>query len=87
MHSTCCKSTGCLDLLVFTGGIGEHSAPIRAAVCQRLGALGLELDLERNRSGETEIERRGSACAIHVIATDEERMVARHAHAVARAPA
>ena len=50
---------GRLDALVFTGGIGEHSAPLRAAVVDGLGVLGLRLDPAANDDGPA--ERRVSA--------------------------
>lgn len=66
---------GGLDGLVFTGGVGENAAPIRAAVLDRLGFLGLTLDAAANAAGGPEISA-GPARAL-VIATDEERIIAR----------
>src|ERR687888_1875527 len=43
---------GGLDALVFTAGVGEHSALVRAAVCERLGHLGVELDRDANESAD-----------------------------------
>lgn len=73
---------GGIDGMVFTAGIGEHAAPIRAAICARLGWLGLALDEGANAAGQPVISRAGSAVAIHVIPTDEETMVAQHTRAV-----
>jgi acetate kinase len=70
---------GGIDTLVFTGGIGEHAAPVRARICAGLAFLGVDLDSERNRNAERDIGREGSACRVLVVATDEERMMARHA--------
>jgi acetate kinase len=75
---------GGLDALVFTGGIGEHSAPIRARVCRGAAWLGLELDEAANERGDARISARGPMSAL-VIPTDEELMIARHTLAVSRA--
>lgn len=71
---------GGLDLLVFTGGIGERAAPVREKVCAGLKWLGIELDHERNRSHADTISVAGSACAVRVIPTDEDLMIARHTY-------
>nr|WP_246503698.1 acetate kinase [Plastoroseomonas arctica] len=73
---------GGIDGLVFTAGIGEHAAPVRAAVCERLAWLGLGLDAEANAAGAPMVSNEASRVAIHVIATDEEAMVAQHTRAV-----
>ncbi len=70
---------GGLDALVFTGGIGERSAEIRAAVCAGSAWLGLRLDDGKNRAGDTRISAPASAVIALVVPTDEERIVARHA--------
>ncbi len=67
---------GGIESLVFTGGIGQHAPQVREAICADLEHLGIELDADRNRANATLINRGG--CEVHVIATDEERMVARH---------
>jgi acetate kinase len=67
-----------LDGLVFTAGIGENAPALRKAVVQRLAWLGLELDTEANARGELRISHPQSRVACHVIATDEELMIARH---------
>lgn len=76
------SALGGLDGLVFTGGIGEHAAPIRAAVCDRLAWLGLRMDAAANDRHASIISAGGSAIAVHVIPTDEEAMIARHARAI-----
>ena len=70
---------GGLDVLTFSGGIGENSAPVRAAVCANLAAFGIELDEERNRAlrGEGRISRDGAAVTVLVLPADEETIVAR----------
>lgn len=70
---------GGLDLLVFTGGIGEHAAAVRAQACQGLAHLGLAIDPRRNRSNRDTISSAGSRCRVRVIPTNENLMVARHA--------
>jgi len=67
-----------LDGLVFTGGIGENAAEIRAQVCRHAGWLGVALDEEANARGGPLISRRGSAVSAWVVPTDENLMVARH---------
>jgi acetate kinase len=69
---------GGLDALVFTGGIGEHAAPIRARVCRDAGWLGLALDEAANEAGGPRISADGSAVSAWVVPTDENLMVARH---------
>jgi acetate kinase len=75
---------GGIDTLVFTGGIGEHSAALRAEIAAGLEHLGVRLDGERNARGDAIISRDGAPCMVRVVATDEERMVARHAARVLR---
>ncbi|MGD1028612.1 acetate/propionate family kinase [Candidatus Binatus soli] len=70
---------GGLDLLVFTGGIGEHAAAVRAEACQGLAHLGLAIDPQRNRSNQDTISAADSRCRVRVIPTNENLMVARHA--------
>lgn len=69
---------GGVDRIVFTGGVGEHAAPVRLAVAQRLAWLGVELDAERNDQPDGKISAKRSAIAVEVIATDEEGVIARH---------
>jgi acetate kinase len=70
---------GGVDVMTFSGGIGENSPEIRAAACAGLGAFGLELDAARNAaaSGEATISTDSSPARILVIPADEERIVAR----------
>ena len=72
-------SIGGLDALVFTGGIGEHAAPVRARACRALDWLGLELNATANSADATVISRPDSRVAALVIPTNEEWMIARHA--------
>ena len=74
---------GGLDALVFTGGIGEHAAPIRARVCRDAEWLGVTLDAAANARGGPRISADGSRASAWVIPTDEELMIARHTARVA----
>jgi len=70
---------GGADALVFTGGIGEHAPPVRARICNGLEGLGVVLDDERNAAAvpDARIGSPRSRVDMWVIATDEERMIAR----------
>lgn len=70
---------GGVDAVVFTGGIGENDAQLRAEVGEGCAWLGLALDPARNAQGGPRISRDGSAVSAWVVATDEELMIARHA--------
>jgi acetate kinase len=67
-----------LDALVFTAGIGENAAPIRAAVCRSAAWLGVELDDAANARGGPCISTPASCASAWVVPTDEELMIARH---------
>jgi acetate kinase len=69
---------GGLDSLVFTGGIGEHAAPVRERICAGLGYLGVRLDAGRNQRAEGQISVDNSPCRVFIVRADEERMIARH---------
>jgi acetate kinase len=70
-------AAGGLDTLVFAGGIGERSAPIRARICAGLAFLGVHLDAGRNASHGPVISPEGSPVTVRVIPTDEEISIAR----------
>src|SRR6185295_10629191 len=70
---------GGLDTLVFSGGIGEHSAPVRGRACDGLEFVGIEIDEHRNLANKSVISTQSSRVAVHVIPTDEESMIARTA--------
>ncbi len=72
---------GGLDGLVFTAGVGENAAPIRAAICEGCAWLGLDFDPDANQAAAACISRPGSRVAAHVIPTDENLMIARHSRA------
>ncbi|MDM9622513.1 acetate/propionate family kinase [Rhizobium sp. S96] len=75
---------GGLDAFVFTAGVGENSAPIRARISERLAWLGAELDPAANEAGETVISTPASRVRLYVLPTDEELMIARHTLALIR---
>jgi acetate kinase len=75
---------GGLDLLVFTGGIGQHAAPVRARIANGCAWLGIELDAAANTSHGPWITTPRSTARGLVIATDEERTIARHTAALLR---
>jgi acetate kinase len=78
---------GGLDTLVFTGGMGERAAPVRAEVCRGLEHLGIAVNDALNALHESVISNPGSACTVRVIPTNEDLMIARHTHALLFAPA
>ena len=69
---------GGLDHLVFTGGIGEHSSPVRERICRHLDWLGVELDPGANGTDAEQAQSARSRAGVWIIPTDEERMIARH---------
>jgi acetate kinase len=74
---------GGMDTLVFTGGIGERAPAVRAAICQPLGHLGVEIDHARNAQGSPVISSDASACRVRIVPADEEEVIARHAVRIA----
>jgi acetate kinase len=70
---------------VFTGGIGENSAEIRARVCRQAAWLGIELDGQANRAGGPQISHPESATAVLALRTDEEYVIANHTRRLLRA--
>src|SRR5690606_16495626 len=75
---------GGLDALVFTGGIGEHAAPIRARVLVDAAWLGLALDAAANDAGGPRISPPGAHPSAWVVASDENRVIAQHTLALLR---
>jgi acetate kinase len=69
---------GGLDAFVFTAGIGEHSAPVRSALCDKLAWLGMKLDKQANASNGPRISLPDSGVSVWVIPTNEELMIAQH---------
>jgi acetate kinase len=78
---------GRLDALVFTAGVGENSAGVRAGVCEGLEGLGITLDRDRNlarSSGPRTVSADGGAVAVLVVPTNEELEIAEQTLAVVR---
>ena len=73
---------GGLDAIVFTAGIGEHSARLRERVCRDAAWLGIELDERANGTNGPRLSIPGSRVTAWVIPTDEELMIARHTRRV-----
>jgi acetate kinase len=75
-------SLGGVQQIVFTGGIGEHGAEIRQRICAGLGHLGVTLDAQRNARHADYISGPQSSCAVRVIPTNEDLVIARHTRRV-----
>lgn len=73
---------GGLDSIVFTAGIGEHAAPVRAEILRGLEFLGIELDAHANAAHADCISSPASAVRVLVMATNEEAMIARQMQAL-----
>jgi acetate kinase len=73
---------GGLDILVFTGGIGERAAPVRWMICRGLEHLGIHLDPGANDRHADTISTDQSPCKVRVIPTNEDLMIARHTRAL-----
>ncbi len=69
-----------IDTLIFTGGIGEHAAPVRASIAEGLTHLGVLLDVDANIRNAAVISTAASPVAVRVIPTHEDLMIARHSH-------
>ncbi len=78
---------GGVDGLVFTAGIGEHSAAIRARIMQGCAWLGVAVDADANQRGGPRVSAADSAVSAWVIPTNEELMIARHTLALVAASA
>jgi len=76
---------GGLDTLVFSGGIGEHAATIRARICDPLAFLGVSLDPAANEAHAGVISGVTSGATVRVIPTNEELMIARATYRVVAA--
>jgi acetate kinase len=70
---------GGLDVLVFTGGIGENAAAIRKNICTGLNWLGLTIDKNKNRRNSITISTTESKIEVYIIPTNEELVIAKHA--------
>ena len=83
-------SVGGLEVLAFTGGIGEHDALLRAQVAQALAYLGVSVDAARNQAATGDdvcaIHTNGSSVEVWVVPTDEGRVAAQEAFAITKPP-
>ena len=70
---------GGADVICFTAGIGEKSAPTRRKICENLACLGVKIDLDANKAfGEfAKISTDDSSIGVYVVPTNEELMIAR----------
>jgi acetate kinase len=75
---------GGLELLVFAGGIGEHSPRIRRTVCQGLQFLGISIDDPANQLAAGRISSNQSRVSVSVVPSQEDRQIARHCRALMR---
>jgi acetate kinase len=75
---------GGVDAVVFTGGMGENAAAIRARVCRDAAWLGVELDAAANDKGGPRISALASRVAAWVIPTNEELVIASQTRALVR---
>jgi acetate kinase len=71
-----------VDLVVFTGGIGENDAEVRAAICRGLAWIGVNLDEARNASANNPVNDSASRCCVRVVASEEDEQIARHTWAL-----
>jgi acetate kinase len=71
---------GGLDLLVFTGGIGEHDAIARAQICGGLESLGITIDSQKNQDNLPTVSGPESRVRVCVMPTDEDEQIARHTY-------
>ncbi len=67
-----------VDMVVFTGGIGEHDDVVRQSICDRLAWIGVALNPQRNRDPAGPVQASGSRCAVWVVESDEDDQIARH---------
>ena len=77
-------AAGGLDMLVFTGGIGEHSSIIRERICQQLTWLGIHMDQSANNAGSPKISKNDSPISVWVIPANEELDIAKHTYEIAQ---
>ena len=68
---------GGLDMLVFTGGIGEHAGVVRARICAGMAFFGIELDAARNAANADRISADAAPIEVRVIGANEELVIAR----------
>jgi acetate kinase len=74
-----------LDLLIFTGGIGEHDAVVREKICRGLEPLGIVLDASANARNLERISAAESRVLVRVVPAEEEAQIARHTYRLLQA--
>lgn len=74
-----------LDILVFTGGIGERGAYVREEICKKLSCFGIDIDPVKNEKNEKDISSAKNKIQIKVVPTNEDLMIARHTQTLLRA--
>ena len=72
------SSLGGLDGIVFTAGIGENDAAMRARICNGMAWAGIAIDADANAANADVISTPDSRVTVRVVPTDEERMIALH---------
>ena len=72
-----------VDMIVFTGGIGENDPDVRAEICRRLSWFGVDLDNAANLVAKNPVNGEGSRCSLRVLASEEDAQIARHGWALA----
>ncbi|HEY9279962.1 MAG TPA: acetate/propionate family kinase [Eoetvoesiella sp.] len=75
---------GGLDMLIFTGGVGEHSAEIRSRICKNLDFLGASVHEPANQRGDKKISTANGQVGIFVVNSQEDLEIARHCRAMLR---
>ena len=70
---------GAIDAIVFTAGIGENDARVRALICRHLAVLGVRLDAARNEDSRDPISDSASRCLVRVLPSQEDEQIARQA--------
>jgi acetate kinase len=73
-----------LDMLIFAGGIGEHSVRVRSGVCEGLRFLGIAIDKKNNQASEGTISATSSSAQVCIVSSQEDRQIARHCRAMMR---
>ena len=71
-------ASGGLEIIVFTGGIGEHAPRIRQLICKELDFMGIQLDIQLNEKQASVISTAESKVQVYVIPANEEMMIAKH---------
>ncbi len=67
-----------VEMVVFSGGIGENDEAVRAAICVGLSWAGIGVDPDRNRAGESLLSDPESQCAVRIVRSEEDEQIARH---------